>query len=332
MPGRGRELLLGVLGVEPGLDRVAELGRRLALEPAAGGDVQLQLDDVEAGRRLGDRVLDLQPGVDLEEGEQLLVGLVEELDRAGADVAGRLDQRLRRLAQRARPARGVSAGELDSSITFWLRRCTEQSRTPGAHTLPCWSAMTCTSMCRPPSTSRSMKTVGSPKRALRLDLRALERLVELVLGPDDPDAAPAAAAAGLDDERVADGRGVPARRPRRSSTGPPLHGATGHAGLLGQHLGLDLGAEQAHRLGRRADERDAERGAQLGERRVLGDEAPADPGGVGAALPQRPAELLVVEVGVARRRCSAAATASSAARTNVARRSASVCRAMTRMP
>ena len=45
---------------------------------------------------------------------------------------------------------------------------------------------------------------------------------------------------------------------------------------------------------------DAERGAQLGERRVLGDEAPADPGRVGAALAQRPAELLVVEVGDAR--------------------------------
>ena len=51
--------------------------------------------------------------------------------------------------------------------------------------------------------------------------------------------------------------------------------------------------------GRRPDEGDAERGAQLGERRVLGDEAPAHPGGVGAAGAQRPGELLVVEVGVA---------------------------------
>ena len=42
---------------------------------------------------------------------------------------------------------------------------------------------------------------------------------------------------------------------------------------------------------------DAEGGAELRERRVLRDEAPADPRGVGAALPQRPAELLVVEVG-----------------------------------
>jgi hypothetical protein len=45
--------------------------------------VELQLDEVEPRRRLGDRVLDLQAGVDLEEGEQLLVGLVQELHRAG---------------------------------------------------------------------------------------------------------------------------------------------------------------------------------------------------------------------------------------------------------
>ena len=40
----------------------------------------------------------------------------------------------------------VSTGELDSSITFWLRRCTEQSRTPGAQTVPYWSAITCLSL------------------------------------------------------------------------------------------------------------------------------------------------------------------------------------------
>ena len=69
-PGAGAKSPLGVLGVEPGLDRVAALGRRLALEPPAGGDVQLQLDEVEAGGQLGDRVLDLQAGVDLEERER----------------------------------------------------------------------------------------------------------------------------------------------------------------------------------------------------------------------------------------------------------------------
>ncbi len=39
------------------------------VEAAAVGDVQLQLDEVEAGGLLGDRMLDLQPGVHLEEEE-----------------------------------------------------------------------------------------------------------------------------------------------------------------------------------------------------------------------------------------------------------------------
>ena len=84
-PARGGgEVAVGVLGVEPGLDGVAALGRLVALEPAAGRDVDLQLDQVGVGGDLGDRVLDLEPGVDLEEREVLAAGLVEELDGAGA--------------------------------------------------------------------------------------------------------------------------------------------------------------------------------------------------------------------------------------------------------
>ncbi len=91
----GREVALRVLGGEPGLDGVpagGRLGRADLRQRAARRDVQLQLDDVDAGGGLGDRVLDLQPGVDLEERQQLLAGLVEELHRPGVDVAGRPDQ------------------------------------------------------------------------------------------------------------------------------------------------------------------------------------------------------------------------------------------------
>ena len=45
-------------------------GGRLALEPPARGDVELQLDQVEPGDSLGHRVLDLEPGVDLHERER----------------------------------------------------------------------------------------------------------------------------------------------------------------------------------------------------------------------------------------------------------------------
>ena len=95
----------------------------------AGRHVQLKPDQVGAGGQLGDRVLDLEPGVDLEEGEPLLPRVVEELDGRRAPVADREGQPLGRRLQLGdllgREDRGA-----DSSMTFWLRRCTEQSRTP----------------------------------------------------------------------------------------------------------------------------------------------------------------------------------------------------------
>ena len=61
--GRGREAALGVLGVQPHLDRVPDARRRLARERAAGRHVQLELHEVEPGGDLGHRVLDLEPCV-----------------------------------------------------------------------------------------------------------------------------------------------------------------------------------------------------------------------------------------------------------------------------
>ena len=100
--GGGGEAARRVLGVQADLDRVAARRRRIALEPAAGGDVQLERDEVGAGHHLGDRVLDLQARVDLHERELLRLGLVEELDGGGAavaDLAGELGRRLRQLAR-----------------------------------------------------------------------------------------------------------------------------------------------------------------------------------------------------------------------------------------
>src|SRR5690606_8961332 len=85
--GGGREVAVGVLGVEPGLHGVAALGGRAAFEPVAAGHVQLGLDQVEAGGGLGDRVFDLQAGVDLQEREELVAGVVEELHGGRAAVA-----------------------------------------------------------------------------------------------------------------------------------------------------------------------------------------------------------------------------------------------------
>ena len=102
---RRGEVALRVLGVEAGLDRVAVGRRRVALEATAGRDVELQLDEVESGRQLGDRMLDLEPGVHLEERELLLLRLVEELDRAGVRVAGERGEAARRRRGGRGPAR-----------------------------------------------------------------------------------------------------------------------------------------------------------------------------------------------------------------------------------
>jgi hypothetical protein len=84
---RGGREGLGVLGVDPALDGVAVdhdvlLRKR---QRRAGGDADLLAHQVDAGDHLGDRMLDLQARVHLDEVE--LAVLVQELDRAGAAVA-----------------------------------------------------------------------------------------------------------------------------------------------------------------------------------------------------------------------------------------------------
>ena len=114
-PG-GRRVTGGrILGRQPRLDRVPAEHRRdrSRWQWLAFGDAQLELDEVEAGDELGHRVLHLEAGVHLEEGE-LARGLVEqELDGAGADVAdrsrrghGSIGQTVRG-GRRRRPAKAI---------------------------------------------------------------------------------------------------------------------------------------------------------------------------------------------------------------------------------
>ena len=185
-------------------------------------------------------------------------------------------------------------------MTFWLRRWTEQSRTPTAHAVPWPSAMTWTSTWRAPGDELLEEDDARAERALRLVAGALVGVGEVGVGVDAADAATAAAGGRLEHERVADprGRGLGVLEGVDAAAAPRRDG---HADLLGDELAADLVAELAHRLGARADEGDADALAQLGEGRVLGDEAPADPGGVGVRLAQGALEDGVVEVGARRR-------------------------------
>jgi hypothetical protein len=140
----------------------------------AGRHAQLQLDEIEAGDRLGNRVLHLQARVHLHEPEAVLAqpaGAVgDELDRARAaiaDGAGRLDRRPPMAARTAGGMPGAGA----SSITFWWRRCSEQSRSNRWTTLPWASPKTCTSIWR--GFRRCISRSGRPdRRSWRLAPRA----------------------------------------------------------------------------------------------------------------------------------------------------------------
>ena len=86
---RGQEPAGGVLGVQPNLDGVPARGK-LLLGPwqrLALGDLQLSAHQVHAEDLFGDRVLDLHAGVHLQKVETAGGVVIQELDRAGADVA-----------------------------------------------------------------------------------------------------------------------------------------------------------------------------------------------------------------------------------------------------
>ena len=279
--GRGREAARRVLGVEADLDRVAARRRRLALQPPAGGDVELQADEIDAGDHLGHGVLDLQPRVDLHERELPALRLVEELGRAGAAIAGRAgephgrvrqpallvgrERRARRLlddllmtalvgavADAERPHRAVAVGhQLDLDV-------------PGG------------------ATRRSISTLGSPN-AWAASARARSNATrELVGTVDAAHPAPAAARGGLDHQRVPDP--LPVReRVLDALHGPAAPRCDRDAGLLGQPLRLDLVSQRAHDVGIGADEDDPEPLAQLREARDARRRTPSPP------RPRRPA-------------------------------------------
>ena len=112
-PGGGQEALEGILAGDPALDGVAAQAHILLGEGErfARRHPQLPLDQVDPRDQLGDGVLDLQPGVHLQEMEVAVE--VQELHRARADVADRARGPCRGLAH-ARPQlrRGHRRGRL----------------------------------------------------------------------------------------------------------------------------------------------------------------------------------------------------------------------------
>src|SRR5437764_245133 len=99
--GCRQKAALRVLGIKSHLDRMP-VERNPVLpqwQCFTGRDADLPFDEIRAGDRFGHRVLDLQPRIHLHEIEILTVMLGDELDGAGADIAGRARGGDRHLAE-----------------------------------------------------------------------------------------------------------------------------------------------------------------------------------------------------------------------------------------
>src|SRR4051812_42245961 len=89
LAGTGQEAFR-VLSVDPQLDRMATCRTCSKCRRCAGSDPQLFLDQVDAVDQLGDRVLDLQPGIHLEEEEITGRRVQQALHCARVAIADRL--------------------------------------------------------------------------------------------------------------------------------------------------------------------------------------------------------------------------------------------------
>ena len=237
-------------------------------ERAALGDVELLRYEVEAGRRLRDGMLDLDPRVDLEEGERLPVDVDEELDGPEAPVAETPAQPQRRLVhRRAQPSGELRGGGLlEELLIAALDR-----------------AVTLADVQDPLAVREELDLdVPAPGHvALQVDgavlegaaclgHRQLEGEGELAGMGDEPHPAPAAPADRLHEHRQA---GALQHRLGLGRVPDLAAGEDRQAGGDRCSPGLQLVAEHAKVRGGRPDEEEAGFGAGVRERRVLREEA-----------------------------------------------------------
>ncbi len=185
-------------------------------------------------------------------------------------------------------------------MTFWLRRCTEQSRSPSATTRPWPSPKICTSMWRAMLDVFLQEDAALAEVAARQALDRMEGFAQFVGAPAQLHADAAAAGGALEHHRVADARGLAQRV--GDVVEQAAAGQQRHAVAFGQLARGVLEAEVAHLLRRRADEGDAGRLAGLGEGGVLAEEAVAGMDGAGAGLARRVQDTVLAQIAFRGRR------------------------------
>ncbi len=269
-------------------------GQRLA-----GGDPELLMHQVDSRHHLGDRVLDLQPGVHLEEVEVAL-GVDQELDRAGPFVVGGFGHGDRGLAERlALPAREDTGGRLlDELLVAALNRAVafaqedtlavrveEDLRFDVAGAVQVFLDV----------------DLGGPEVGVGLALSRLIGSVEVARFPGHLEPPSSATVGRLDGHRVAvfvgQAAGLALGLERLEGSGHP-----GHTGLFSGPSRTDLVSHDGNRVRGRAHPHESLIDDPLGEVGVLGEEAVAGMDGGGAGLPSHFQQAIDVEVGLGRRR------------------------------
>src|SRR5690606_25100161 len=165
----------------------------------ARGEADLLLDEVDAGDLLGDRVLDLDARVDLEEEE--LLALDQELDRRDRLVADRADEAGRGLADLL-VQRGRQAGRrrlLDDLLVAPLQGAVAGAEVDGVLTV---AGDLHLDVARATQVALE-EDVARAESRLALGLRDLEDARELLLVLDHAHALAAAAGRSLEHDRVA---------------------------------------------------------------------------------------------------------------------------------
>src|SRR5919197_197782 len=248
--GRGEEVPGGVLGVDPALDRVAGGSHVGQVDTLPEGHPDLERDEVEAGDLLGHRVLDLEPGVHLEEGEAAVL-VDDALHGSRVDVARLLGERHRRLADpgpelRVDDGRG---GLLDQLLMSTLHRAVPLAQE--GHGAVRVGQDLGLDVVRSVEVALE-EDLGAAEVRLGLPRRALQRGVELLGSAHDVHALPAPSERRLHQERVTDPLGLGGGVVR----GDRLMGARDDrdAHPVGRLPGDGLVAHHLDRVGRRPDE------------------------------------------------------------------------------
>jgi hypothetical protein len=182
-PVIGHELVARIFRGDAALDGVAVAGHGVLTGRPSSREVRLcpwamRIWDWTRSMPVicfGDGVLDLDPGVHLDEEPLVAVEVVEEFDRAGVVVTDLLRHACGGVAEL--PDHGRAGRTLGAiSMTFWWRRCTEQSRSCRCMTLPWRSPRIWTSRCFACGMYFSRNTAGIAEGPAGLGLRFVEQL------------------------------------------------------------------------------------------------------------------------------------------------------------